>query len=89
MALYTYITYMQKYLANTIGMSKQDAMMITFCALLVFGGSAEYVALWLKDIGHEHWFYWYITAGIFISLIMFIFMKDIRTNNKMDGEPHG
>ncbi len=55
----------------------------------VFGGSAEYVALWLKNIGHEMWFYWYITIAIFISLLMFIFMKDTRTNNKMTGEPHG
>lgn len=182
LAFYTYITYMQKYLANTIGLSKADATLITFCALLVFalvqpffgglsdrigrrplliafgilgvcctiplinainhaasnwhifwlltvcllilsaytsisaivkaeifpasiraigvglphavtvavfGGSAEYVALWLKDLGHEAWFYWYVTAGIFISLVMFIFMKDTRQHNKMEGEPHG
>ncbi len=28
----------------------------------IFGGTAEYVALWLKDIGHERWFYIYISA---------------------------
>ncbi|WP_317168867.1 MFS transporter [Parapedobacter sp. SGR-10] len=55
----------------------------------LFGGSAEYVALWLKNIGHEEWFYWYITLGILISLLMFLFMKDTRTNNKIDGEPYG
>src|SRR5690606_42016809 len=55
----------------------------------VFGGSAEYIALWLKNVGHEMWFYWYVTLGIFISLVMFIAMKDTRTNNKIDGEPHG
>ncbi len=27
----------------------------------IFGGTAEYVALWLKDIGHERWFYFYIS----------------------------
>jgi MHS family alpha-ketoglutarate permease-like MFS transporter len=28
----------------------------------VFGGSAEYVALWAKSVGHEGVFYWYVTA---------------------------
>ncbi|HLU88889.1 MAG TPA: hypothetical protein VKZ51_03595, partial [Cyclobacteriaceae bacterium] len=55
----------------------------------LFGGSAEYVALWLKSIGHEEWFYWYVTLGIFISLMMFLTMKDTRTHNKIDGEPSG
>lgn len=182
LAFYTYITYMQKYLTNTVGISKEDSTVITFGALLVFaliqplfgglsdrigrrpllivfgvlgvcftvplvtamnqatsnweifglltlclvilsaytsisaavkaeifpaevraigvalphavtvavfGGSAEYVALWLKNAGYEEWFYWYVTAAIFISLVMFVFMKDTRTNNKMDSEPHG
>src|SRR5213078_1587376 len=26
----------------------------------LFGGSAEYVALWLKSAGHEPWFAWYV-----------------------------
>lgn len=44
----------------------------------IFGGTAEYIALWLKDAGHETYFYWYVTACIFISLIVYIFMKDTR-----------
>ncbi len=31
-------------------------------ANVIFGGTAEYVALWLKGIGHERWFYIYISA---------------------------
>lgn len=182
LAFYTAIIYMQKYLVNTVGISKEDATLITFLSLTVFalvqplfgaisdrigrrplliafgvlgvcttiplmtaigkatsnweilglllvyllilsayssisvvvkaeifpaqirvigaglphaitvavfGGSAEYIALWLKNIGHETWFYWYITISIFVSLLMFIFMKETRTNNKMKGEPHG
>ncbi len=27
----------------------------------IFGGSAEFVALWLKSIGHENFFFWYVT----------------------------
>lgn len=182
LAFYTAIIYMQKYLVNTAGLSKEDSTMITFICLLifalvqplfgalsdkigrrpllisfgvlgtlttvplmsaianassnlqiagllmiyllilsayssisvvvkaeifpaqirvvgvglphaitvaVFGGSAEYVALWMKNAGYEMWFYWYVTLAICISLVMFLFMKDTRTNNQMKGEPHG
>lgn len=182
LAFYTAIIYMQKYLVNTVGISKEDSTMITFVCLLifaliqpvfgaisdkigrrplligfgvagtlltvplmtaignstsnfqifgllllylvilsayssisvvvkaeifpaavrvigiglphavtvaVFGGSAEYVALWLKNAGYEMWFYWYVTIAIFISLLMFLFMKDTRVQNQMAGEPHG
>lgn len=50
----------------------------------IFGGTAEYVALWLKDIGHESWFYWYITAVIFLSLVVYVTMKDTKQTSKLD-----
>ena len=55
----------------------------------LFGGSAEYIALWCKDIGHESWFYWYITVSVFISLLIYGFMSETRHNNKMSGELDG
>ena len=33
----------------------------------IFGGSAEYVALGLKSIGHESTFYWYVTVMMVIA----------------------
>ncbi|MEJ5994936.1 MFS transporter [Pedobacter sp. Du54] len=50
----------------------------------IFGGTAEYIALWLKDMQHENYYYWYITACIFISLLVYIFMKDTRASSKLD-----
>ena len=44
----------------------------------VFGGTAEYAALWFKDIGLESAFYWYVTGMIGVSLLVFIFMRDTR-----------
>jgi MHS family alpha-ketoglutarate permease-like MFS transporter len=53
----------------------------------VFGGSAEYLALWLKGEGHETLFYWYITACIFCSLLVYAFMRDTKTTSKINAEP--
>ncbi|MES2447280.1 MAG: MFS transporter [Bacteroidota bacterium] len=50
----------------------------------IFGGSAEYIALWLKDMGQENYYYWYITACIFISLIVYISMKDTKIKSELD-----
>lgn len=55
----------------------------------VFGGTAEYIALWCKELGHESYFYWYITLSVFVSLIIYLFMTETRHKNKMTGEPHG
>lgn len=40
----------------------------------VFGGTAEYIALWFKQIGHEDLFYWYVTGCIACSLLTVIFL---------------
>ncbi|MFD2966502.1 MFS transporter [Sphingobacterium bambusae] len=173
-AFYTYSTYMQKYLINSVGFSKEDSTVITFTSLLlfallqplfgllsdrigrkplligfgilgtlftvpmlqklgqldsatdawtafliimlaliivsgytainavvkaelfptniralgvglpyslivaIFGGTCEYVALWFKHIGQEQYFFYYVTGCIFISLLVYSFMKDTK-----------
>jgi MHS family alpha-ketoglutarate permease-like MFS transporter len=47
-------------------------------AVSLFGGSAGYVALWFKSIGRESWFYWYVTACVFGSLLVYVFMRETR-----------
>lgn len=47
----------------------------------IFGGTAEYIALWFKNVGHETYFYLYVTGCIFISLIVYSFMQDTRINS--------
>jgi MHS family alpha-ketoglutarate permease-like MFS transporter len=49
----------------------------------MFGGTAEYVALWLKNEGMERGFYWYVTAMIGVSLIVYLRMKDTRTHSQI------
>ncbi len=177
LAFYTYTTYMQKFLINSVGLTKEQSTMISFCTLFifaiiqpafgalsdkigrkplllgfgiagtlltvplltalshtqsvvsafllliaaliivsgytsinaivkaelfpaeiralgvgfpyaitvaVFGGSAEYVALWLKNKGHESLFYWYITICIFISLLVYLLMSDTKKTSKLN-----
>ena len=42
----------------------------------IFGGTAEYVALSFKNGGWERGFYWYVTAMIAVSLVVYIRMQD-------------
>jgi MHS family alpha-ketoglutarate permease-like MFS transporter len=53
-------------------------------AVSVFGGTAEYFALWFKNMGHERWFYWYVTGCILASLLVYATMPETRDNTHMD-----
>lgn len=44
----------------------------------IFGGTAESLALWFKSIGHETWFYYYLTAVIATSLVIYVSMRDTK-----------
>jgi MHS family alpha-ketoglutarate permease-like MFS transporter len=50
----------------------------------IFGGSAEYVALWLKEAGHEPWFYWYVTACIALSLVVYGLMPETKKHSRIE-----
>jgi MFS transporter, MHS family, alpha-ketoglutarate permease len=47
-------------------------------AVSLFGGTAEYVALWFKSVGRESWFFWYVTGCIGLSLLVYLTMPDTR-----------
>ena len=49
----------------------------------IFGGPAESIALWFKSIGHETWFYYYLTTVIAISLIVSVTMRDTLRDSAM------
>ena len=177
LAFYTYTTYMQKFLVNTVGLTKDQSTILTFCSLLIFallqpafgalsdrigrkpllisfgvlgtlctypllttlshttslwgafgllmaallivsgytsinavvkaelfpvevralgvglpysltvaifGGTAEYLALWAKNMGHESYYYWYVTVCVFISLIVYLRMQDTKHTSLID-----
>jgi len=50
----------------------------------IFGGTAEYVALLFKNMGHAHYFYGYLTVCILITLITSITMRDTTKYSKLE-----
>jgi len=50
-----------------------------------FGGTAEYVALWLKSAGLEPWFAWYVAAMLVIGLAASLIMPDTRRYGYLEG----
>lgn len=50
----------------------------------IFGGTAEYLALWFKQENVEHYFYWYITACIFFSFVVYARMGDTKKTSTLD-----
>ena len=52
-------------------------------AVSLFGGTAEYLALWAKSVGHESWYYWYVTLCIVASLAVYATMPETRDAGQM------
>ncbi|GHF49778.1 MFS dicarboxylate transporter [Streptomyces mashuensis] len=44
----------------------------------LFGGTAEYVALWFKNAGMESGFSWYVAGCAAVSLVVYLSMRETR-----------
>jgi MHS family alpha-ketoglutarate permease-like MFS transporter len=49
----------------------------------IFGGTAPAIALYFKSIGHEDWFYFYLSGMIFLSLLVYSTMRDTKHESAM------
>ncbi|HEV7259538.1 MAG TPA: MFS transporter [Bosea sp. (in: a-proteobacteria)] len=49
----------------------------------IFGGTAPAIALWFKQQGHEHYFFYYLAGIIFISLLVYSTMRDTKHSSAM------
>jgi MFS transporter, MHS family, alpha-ketoglutarate permease len=50
-----------------------------------FGGTAEFVALWFKDIGIESTFFWYVTVMLAIAFAASLIMPNPKVHGYLDG----
>jgi MFS transporter, MHS family, alpha-ketoglutarate permease len=55
----------------------------------VFGGTAEYVALWFKGRGTESTFFWYVTVIAALGLVSVLFMPDNRVHGYLRDDVSG
>jgi len=53
-------------------------------AVSLFGGTAPYIALWFKSRGSEAWFYYYVSALCFGSLLVYVLMSDTKRISAID-----
>ena len=60
---------------RVIGHHARDILLFQ-TANAVFGGSAEYVALWFKREGMESGFYFYTSAVLAIGLLVVLILPD-------------
>lgn len=51
----------------------------------LFGGTAEYVALYLKDVGRESFFFYYVTLMALVTLGAALWMPDTRRYGYLEG----
>jgi hypothetical protein len=52
----------------------------------LFGGTAEYVALWFKSQGMETTFFWYVSGFCILSLLSALSMHDTRVHGHLARE---
>lgn len=47
-------------------------------ATAIFGGMAEFAALFAKQRGHETWFYWYVSSVCFAAFLTEFLIGDAQ-----------
>jgi len=52
----------------------------------IFGGSAPYVGTWFKSIGHERWFFTYVTLCVAVSLAVYVLGFTNKGETHLDRE---
>ena len=51
-----------------------------------FGGTAEYVALWLRSANIETWFFYYVAAFAGIAFIASLLLPNLKRHGYLDGD---
>lgn len=52
----------------------------------IFGGTTEYIALAMKNMGHESWFFFYVAGCALVSLLVYLFMGESSRRSHLERE---
>jgi len=52
----------------------------------LFGGTAEYAALWFKSVGHESVFFWYVVGMAGVAFVAVLLMPDTRSRGYLTAD---
>jgi len=52
----------------------------------LFGGTAEYAALWFKSVGHESVFFWYVVGMACVAFVAVLLMPDTRSRGYLTAD---
>lgn len=52
--------------------------------MAIFGGTAEVIALYLKQKGEEPLYYWYMAATLAIAFVTTLLMRDTKKYSRID-----
>jgi MHS family alpha-ketoglutarate permease-like MFS transporter len=50
----------------------------------LFGGTAEYMALWMKSLDHAEWFAYYVSGFAGLSLFVALSMKETMKTSQLN-----
>ncbi|MCG0056954.1 MFS transporter, partial [Escherichia coli] len=74
-AFYTYTTYLQKFMVNSVGLDKGVVSWINFCALLVFVVIQPIAGMLSDKIGRRPLLMSFGILGTLLTVPLFLFMK--------------
>ncbi|MZQ83270.1 MFS transporter [Paenibacillus sp. 5J-6] len=77
-AFYTYTTYLQKYMVNTVGLNKEVVSWINFIALLVFVGLQPLAGMLSDRIGRRPLLIWFGILGTLLTVPLFMILENTK-----------
>ncbi|MCI1881225.1 MAG: MFS transporter [Sporolactobacillus sp.] len=78
-SFYTYTTYMQKFMINSVGLDKEAVSVINFVALLIFLILQPLAGLLSDHIGRRPLLFFFGISGSLLTVPLFLIMRDARS----------